>query len=283
MKKRVILYGIAAVLAGVVAADLISGGRLIRLPDGENETYRRFARINAELVRAGTARVTFTATMIPGGAWAGTSAVRFGETPVWDTSYDRATVGDGTAPMRRLHLDERTEYLSSPALRPADERAWIDPDVTSVTFGPISSPRTGVADVTTWLRFLGGVDRAHALQAKHDLPDVPGAPHEFLFRCFATVAQCPPPYETELDDAFNTSQATDLRVWLDDDGRLRRLGVFAVLDHLEADGSRDVRDLSHPIVASTVEATFDLRDFGIPVLVAAPPRAEVSTERYLKV
>ncbi|AEV82492.1 hypothetical protein ACWT_1474 [Actinoplanes sp. SE50] len=256
MKKRIISYAVAALLTAVVVADLLSGGRLVRLPQRADAAREQAAQIGARLRAAGTAKVTFEASMNPGGSWAGTSTVRFGDTPVWDTAYTRATAGSRRIPLRRLHL-QRRDFYSSPALTTADARPWIPPD--RIGFGRLSSPGNNISDLTTWLPFLTGAGEQVA-------------PHEYEFRCDGTSAGCPPPLHSDLDSYFNAvPDGPVMRARLDDEGRLVRLQVTAVLDNIRGDGSRGI------LVPSDVTATFTLADFGTPVQVVAPAEADITT------
>lgn len=279
MKKRVILSGIAVVVLGVVAADLISGGKLIPLPRSENSIAEEFAGINAKLVKAGTAKVTFRAELSQAGVWTGTSAVRFGAEPVWDTSYTSASVGaKDPIPLRRLHVGERKDYFSSPALKPADGRAWMT--AAKVNLGTdLTSPLNNVADLTTWLPFLTGVKKPIAVLSETDvLPDVDGAPHEYRFRCDGNTPTCPPQWDTPIDNVFNTGTIGPIYdIWLDDDGLLRRMTVEGTMDYLNGDGTRDLARMK---VGSDYKLSFDLGDFGTAVDVQAPPESEIS-QKYL--
>ncbi len=282
MKKRVILYAVAAALVGVVAAEVISGGRLIPLPRSEASIAEEFLQINAKLLKAGTAKVTFEARLDQAGFWAGTSAVRFGneDDARWDTTYRNATAGTKSlVGLRRLHTGFRKDFYSSADLKPADGRTWMTPE--KVDLGTdLTSPQNNLADITTWLPFLTGVRKPFAVLAKTDvLKDVKGAPHEYRFHCDADTPTCPAPWDTPLDNVFNTATIGPVYdLWLDEDGLLRRMEITSSLGYVSGDGKPDLARLPAPLSSRLV---FELSDFGTPVDVQAPSASDLTTT-YVK-
>ncbi|WP_436522280.1 hypothetical protein [Actinoplanes sp. HUAS TT8] len=277
MKKRVILYGIAVVLVGVVAADLISGGKLIRLPRTEDSIAEEFLQINAKLQKAGTARVAFEAQL--GGAyWKGTSTVRFGneDDARWDTTYQNATAGTkNLVGLRRVHTGFRKDFYTSPDVKPKDGRTWFTPEKANLGTDA-TSPQSNLADITTWLPFIAGANKYHAGQAKTDaLDNLKDAPDEYRFYCNKDTASCPPFWDTPLDNVFNTAPiGTIYDIWLDEDGRLRRMEVTTSLDYQNGDGSRDLGRLPAPLSA---KLTFEVSDFGAKLDAQAPAASDLTT------
>ena len=288
MWKR-IRIGIAVLVIAVVGADLVytnMGGDLFGggHRDERRETHARLANVAAELTKAGTARVAFKAGSLPSmgsqmARWEGTSLIRFGPALSWDTAY--STLVSGREPAvrgQRLRIGDHF-YFSSPGLRLEPGRTWIDEDRTEMYGGnPLADPALGVADLTTWLPFLTDVTEANANNAVTGaLTDVPGAEYEFRLRCTPGHDRgCPPPFGTDLDKYVNeVITYPRLDVWLDKRGRLLRLEVADVsVRHNPAGQGGTAGDVPPNYLRLT--ATFELRDFGAPLTVAAPPAEQIA-------
>ncbi|MEV6346003.1 hypothetical protein [Actinoplanes sp. NPDC051851] len=291
--KRILIYLVAVVLLGVVVYDVASGNRLsgAGYADERDEAYARLSGVSAQLAAAKNARVDFTASLRGGGLigdWSGVSSVQFGDSPGWSTTYAKmsaAGTANPTISARRVHLGD-ADYYSSERLSAGDGRAWFDAAKTGMVWGDrYSSPQLNLADVTTWLPFVSGISELGAGDAVQDItPDVPDAPDEYRHTCYAGHGRCPLPFGTPVDDLFTTMAAPlDMFIWLDDEGRLRRLHVEASM-MWDADRAGGVTGdgTVHPAVPLALDATFTLSGFGEQAAVTAPAAAEVTTAEWVR-
>lgn len=283
-KGWIVLGVVVALLTGVVVY-----GYATRAESPE-EVHARLAALNAELIEAGSAKITFTGELAPQvagptGRWEGTTLMKFGAEPSWDTAYSTITA-DGQQPVqaREVHVGA-DRFYTSPAVRTPDGRPWIEARSTSVDWGSnYSTPEFRVTDFVLWREFFDNISVGHANQAKtEDLPDVPGAKHEYLFRCIPSTPGCPPPIGSFLDDVFNqVALGTTLSAWFDDDGLLRRMQMETSLFYQPDEPGADP-NVFHPGGEYFARATWTLDDFGTPVSVAAPPADQVTESRTASV
>jgi hypothetical protein len=289
--SRRMAIALAAALAVVVLVALVLVGRSSLLPDSRAEVHARLAGVGDALARAGTAVVTFSGELVPqvpgpGGRWAGTSTVRFGDDPAADTGYARIEA-DGRPAVQARELSTGTDtYYRSPALAPADGRPWIDGARTAVRWpSPYADPGLRVTDLQVWQGFLRGVSEYDANEARtDDLPDVPDAPHEYRLLCVKSAASCPPPFGSPLDTYFNVVPTHPvLSAWIDDDGRLRKFQVEAHMLYQGDQPGGNTPGVTHPSGEYIARATFALDRFGTPLTVTAPPADQVTQERSVSV
>lgn len=279
-----LIYFLAAVLVGIVVFAIVVQSR--GSSDERETAYERLAHVGQKLREAGSAQVNFDAEIkrdsgSPWVRWVGTSLIRFGDTPSWDTTYSRIQLSDGpTVQAHRVH-DGTATYVSSPGFVPEDGRAWIRTPYTTM-FWPnrLADLSLGITDFTMWQRFLDNVQRDNAAAAVTDeLKDVADARHEYRLRCTpGSDAGCPPPWNTILDQYFNRVPDITLSVWIRDDGRLRRLEVANSLWYdISQPGANP--GVPHDRAVYEVRAVFDFDKLGTPVTVKAPPADQVTQAR----
>jgi hypothetical protein len=281
-KGWIVLGVVVALLTGVVVYGYANRA------ESPEEVHARLAAMDAKLIEAGSARITFTGELAPQvagptGRWQGTTLMKFGAEPSWDTTYSTITA-DGQQPVqaREVHVGTDTFY-NAPAVQARDGRPWLNARSTSVNWGSnYSSLAFRVTDFVLWREFFDNISVGHANQAKtEDLPDLPGAAHEYRMVCNVSMPQCPPPIGSFLDDVFNTANLT-LSAWFDDDGLLRRMQMETDLFYLRDEPGGDP-NVFHPSGEYSARATWDLSDFGTAVSVAAPPEDQVSESRTASV
>ncbi len=258
--------------------------------ESPEEVAARLSVMNAKLIEAGSARITFTGELAPQvagptGRWEGTTLMKFGAEPSWDTTYSLITA-DGQQPVqgREVHVGTDTFY-NSPTVRADDGRPWINARKTSVDWGSqYSTPEFRVTDFALWREFFDNVPVGYANDAAtEELPDLPGAEHEFRLRCYPVMPQCPPPVGSFLDDVFNSMDIPPtLSAWVDDDGLLRKMQVEASLFYKSGEPGGDP-NVFHPSGEYFARATWTLDQFGTAVSVAAPPEGQVSESRTASV
>jgi hypothetical protein len=271
-------------MVALVAAVLVVGGLGGCSVLNPRDPLDDLGNLNKRLEQAGTAVVTFTGTFDPllnpvETGWSGTSTVRFGAKPSWQTTFDKVdSFGRPSLQAQGLHVDGKT-YLRSPAMIPDDRRPWFDADKTGANWqSRYADPDLRIVDLVPWLNFLNGIKEGEAMNAQtDDLKDVEGAPNEYKVKCYRTQAACPPPFGMELDTFFNvTPRNPTLSAWLDDDGLLRK---FEIAGSLGYDPSRPGADgplVKHETDEYYYAATFTLDKFGTPLNVIAPPADQVT-------
>lgn len=281
MVKRIVV-GVLVVLVGVLVVVV----NTVWKPESREQIAGRLTGTGQRLKEAGTARVTFTSEMRPqlGGrkvTLQGTSLIRFGDRPAWQTTYTRiAATGHPTLQARGVHVDDET-YYTSPGMVAADGRPWFDDETLSDWGSGFSDPRMGVSDLMVWQRFLDDVSEGIAANGEtDDLPDVKGAPHEYRFRCTPNKdVFCPPPFRTGLDLMFNRVIPPLFSVWIDDSGRLRRLDVETSVLYVDDGTGND--QFTHPQDEWEIRTSFTLDQFGTPVTVTTPPADQVTQSQQV--
>ncbi len=286
MGKRgyIVLAVVVVVLTGVVVYGYANR------PESPEEVHARLAGMHARLIEAGSAKITFSGELAPQiagptGRWEGTTLMKFGNEPSWDTSYSLITA-DGQAPVQAREVNVGTDrFYNAPAVRAKDGRPWLNSRKVSVNWGSnYSDPEFRVTDFALWREFFDNIPVGNAYDARTEaLPDHPGAEHEFRLLCYPSMPQCPPPIGSFLDDVFNSMAIPPtLSAWLDDDGLLRKMQVEASLFYLRNEPGADP-NVFHPSGEYFARATWTLDDFGTPVSVTAPPEDQVSESRTASV
>ncbi|WP_229071635.1 hypothetical protein [Actinoplanes sp. DH11] len=286
MSRRRIIFSIVVVLLGaavVVGVERFTGG------SSKEDLHARLVGISDRLKASGSARVAFTAELKPqvagpSGAWSGTSMVTFGETEQWDATYS-AIVAGGKEPVeaRGIRVGADTWY-TSPSLTAEDGRSWFR-STTPADWGAVpADPNLDLTDFGFWKEFLTRTEVDVAAKGYTDeLPDVPGAPHEYMIRCTANVSpNCPPPLPAALGGLFNKVNFYPLfNVWIGDDGLIRRLDLSLSLIY-EADPANPGEAAFHPQGEYFAAMSFTLDQFGTPVTVTAPGPDEVTRSSLMR-
>jgi hypothetical protein len=294
MAKKVIplvAIGLAAVLAFVVVFDIVrgdSGGGGF----DEDARHRGELLVNAgeKLRAAGTASVAFQAdlrTDIGTGkvAWTGTSRLSYAGTPRSETEYTEVKSDAGATVRARRVIDDGDAYYTSPSFVPADRRPWITPSRTAMFWpDPLSDPELGLPDYPTWQAVIGGIPLDRAIAARtEDLDDLEGAPYEYRFVCTDNSDEgCVTSFGTALDQYFNVVPIVDLAIWLDEEGRPRRVSVKSTLEWRSELARAGEAQPPYRTGVYEFGGRFDLSGFGsTPVTAEAPPAGQVSGVRVV--
>lgn len=291
MAKKVLplaAAGIAAILLFVVVFDMVRGDG--RGPD-EDAQVRGQMLVDAgdKLRAAGTATVTFHADVRTQHgsnkvAWFGTTRLSYAEPPRSETEFTEVKMDVAASVKARQVSVGGTSYYSSPSFAPADRRPWISPEKTSMFWpNPLADPELGVPDHTRWQAIMDDIPLDRAISSRtEDLEDVAGAPHEYRYVCVNTDDDgCVTSFGTPLDQQyFNVVPEVDMSVWLDEEGRPRRVLVRSVLEWRES-LARPGEAAPLPDRVYEASAQFELSGFGEPVAVEAPPSDQVSRARLV--
>jgi hypothetical protein len=146
----------------------------------------------------------------------------------------------------------------------------------------LADPELGLTDYPMWQEFLNNVQRDNGIAAVTDeLTDIDGAEHEYRLTCTpGDDAGCPPPFGTPLDQFFNQVPDITWSIWLDGDGRPRRVDVANTL-WWDPDLAPAEPGVPHRPEVYEYRATFEFTGFGTAVTVAAPPAKEISEQRVV--
>jgi hypothetical protein len=286
MSKRIVVGALVVLL--VLVGALVVALTTVWKPVDRAEAAARLTGTGQRLKEAGTARVAFSTEMRPqlGGqkvTLQGTSLVKFGERPEWTTTYTQiAATGHPTLQGQGVHVGDE-DYYTSPTLETSDGRRWYESHTSADWGSPFANPYLGVADLMVWQRFLDDVSEPIAANgATDELPDLPGAPHEYRFRCTPEKdVFCPPPFRTALDLLFNKVVPPLFSVWVDDAGRLRKLEVETSVLY-DDDGTGSDNGISHPRDEWEIRTSFTLDGFGTPVTVTMPTADQVTQSRTVR-
>lgn len=288
MKKKVVISigAVAVVLAtiGVVAS--------VRAGQKYSQGFEHFSGIGAKLNADGTAKVAFHVALEgrPDADFdfEGTSSVKFGISPSWDTRFTKMTSSTGVSlpAVRRLHSDN-VDYFQSAAFKLDSGAEWARPGMSNIFWpGDLMDPKTDVAELTTWVSLLGNLEKTQIEDAQsageRDLDELAGAPNRYELECRKAM-QCPATVTPLLGQIFNVNTGGNLGIWLDDDGRLRQLTVTYKLlfDTTEKPAGQGITTVDHPRFPYEVKATFTLSDYGAPVTVESPDSKTVSKQDFV--
>lgn len=227
--------------------------------------------------------------------WAGTSKVKYGDPDVSDTEYSRASVVVPTLQPRpgqplssTYDIDLReisigpVRYQKSSKLRLAAGKSWVKlPEGSYVHYGTDkANPDLVVIDPQRYLKMLANLSTGLAYSGDTGKTETVDGAQTRVYRIDCTLGRSGGCDTGPLPAVFvSTFSGTDSRLsltlWLDTDGRLRKLAVDGDLDA----GPNSVTGEQKTIYKLT--ATMTLTDFGKPVEVAEPPADQTTTEHEL--
>lgn len=265
------------------------------LPFGSDpyaEAHATVTGVREAVHEAGSVTVDFRVRFKPehsrdGVHWQGTTRLRYGDQPGSETEFTSFSVREPGGAMRIVDLHEIAEGgpLRREAVRyhhapesydaPAD-RPWVrlEPGL-GLEYGPgIANPDLGVVDPEWYLALLASAAKYTARSAVTDeQEEIDGVTTDvYRLSCQLTSPECAYPDEDDpLLRMFPDYHQINVRFWLDDAGRPRRL---------EAESRLQVTSTSTTLgqVTSvyTAEATMTFRGYGEPVDVSPPPRDQIS-------
>jgi hypothetical protein len=261
------------------------------------EAHRRLAGAEAALRAAGTATVHFDVALDDAAGydsvhWAGTSRMGYGTPAVTSTEFSTASavqpdVGAGglttvthTVRLRELIVDA-DRYHSADKLRTPNGQHWVHlPAGNYVSYGPqVANPDLGPLDPMVYLGLLANTTLAQAVLGDTGREErIDGvAAHRYHIACTLGHEGCPatalPPVFTAM---FAGACNVEIDVWLDGDGRPRKLEASGDLDTgrtVAAGGGT---------IYYTLRTSMTFSDFGTPVDAAAPPADDVTTTYTLR-
>jgi hypothetical protein len=240
------------------------------------------------LRKAGSATVRFEVALANAAGsetvrWVGTTKSRYGERPAADTEFTVMTVrrsaGIGTS-AETIDVDLRTitvgdvRYHRTPSLVTQPGRPWVRLVPQQwVSYGTrVADPDLGVIDPETYLRVLEEVSPAEAMLSDTEREEKVDGAHTRVYHigCTLSTDACPTSSLGRVGRLFSGTHTVRLTIWVDRDGRPRRIEAGADLDTgRTAQGAK---------VFYALRAVLSVGDFGKPVEIAEPSSNEVTSE-----
>lgn len=286
-----------ALAAATASALLPLAGCGLPTDDPYEERHATVTGVRQAVHGAGSVTVEFDVSLGPlhsrnGAHWEGTARLRYGDQPASEIEYSSFSVRDPADPtalgaLRLIDLHEITEgtlrlesvrYHRSEVLEAPADRPWVRLDPGHhLEYGPsIANPDLGVVDPEWYLALLASVDAATAyLSATDRQEEIDGVTTD-VYRISCTLASTGCPYpdgDDPLLRMFPDYNPVNLTVWVDGDGRPRRLEADLEF-HVESSGG----PLGGSGYAYSAEATMSFRGYGEPVDISPPPPADQISE-----
>lgn len=168
----------------------------------------------------------------------------------------------------------------SPAIPGEYHKPWVKLDLPKELagsgglgpgFGP--GPGEGTGDPTEALQYLEAAASKVTMVGQEQVRGVPTTRYAVTFDAAKQAAQLP----AELSSFYEESGfafATPADVWIDQQGRLRKIHYAVTMKALDPGTAPD-----QPATQMTVESTLELYDFGIEVQVTPPPASQAEVIR----
>jgi hypothetical protein len=262
--------------------------------DPSESAHKELTGAAAALRKAKTATVHFDAKLYnttgnDAAQWAGTSKVKYGDPDATDTEFSRASVdvpnlafkpGQPLSEQHDLDLREisvgQVRYQRSSKLRLPAGKTWVKlAEGSDLQFNARVANPDLVVDPHPYLKILEGVSASFALTSDTRRTETLDGAETRIYQadCELGSEDCgDAALPTALRTMFPGKNTLSMKVWLDNDGRPRKLVVEADLDS----GASDVALGGNKFYK--LKATMTFTGFGGPVTISEPPASQTTTD-----